>query len=63
VMRNLAAHNNSISDRSKKYTIGNIVISMRPNRMMKGPLDTFVVLTDRIVTLFYSWLKILDDKF
>ena len=63
VMRNLAAHNNSISDRSKKYVIGNIVISMRPNRMMKGPLDTFVVLTDRMVTLFYSWLKILDDKF
>ncbi|MFA6710008.1 MAG: hypothetical protein WCR83_01615 [Candidatus Methanomethylophilaceae archaeon] len=63
VMRNLAAHNNSISDRSKKYIIGNIVISMRPNRMMKGPLDTFVVLTDRIVTLFYSWLKALDDKF
>ncbi|MFA5453631.1 MAG: hypothetical protein WC248_08670 [Candidatus Methanomethylophilaceae archaeon] len=63
VMRNLAAHNNSISDRSKKYTIGNIVISMRPNRMMKGPLNTFVVLTDRIVTLFYSWIKILDDRF
>ena len=57
VMRNLTAHNNSISDRSKKYTIGGITISMRPGRMMKGPLSTFIVLTGRIIDLFYGWIE------
>ena len=60
VMRNLAAHNNSISDRNKRYAIGGIAISMRAGRMMKGPLNTFVVLTERIIELFYDWLMRLD---
>jgi hypothetical protein len=63
VMRNLAAHNNCISDRSKRYIVGDTVISMRPGRMMKGPLNTFLVLTERIVTLFFSWLEVLDQKY
>ena len=49
VMRNLAAHNNSISDRNKRYEIGGIKISMRAGRMMKVPLNTFLVLTGRII--------------
>ncbi len=61
VMRNLAAHNNSISDRNKRYEIGGIKISMRAGRMMKGPLNTFLVLTSRIIELFYSWLKTVDS--
>ncbi len=61
VMRNLAAHNNSISDRNKRYEIGGIKISMRAGRMMKGPLNTFLVLTGRIIELFYSWLKTVDS--
>ena len=60
VMRNLAAHNNSISDRNKRYAIKDIVISMRAGRMMKGPLNTFLVLTERIIELFYDWLIRLD---
>lgn len=63
VIRNLAAHNNSISDRNKKYTVGNISISMRAGRMMKGPLNTFIVLTGRIIELFYDWLKCVDSKY
>ena len=63
VMRNLAAHNNSISDRNKKYEIGGITISMRAGRMMKGPLNTFIVLTGRIIELFYDWLKRVDSDF
>lgn len=61
VMRNLAAHNNSISDRNKRYEIGGIKISMRAGRMMKGPLNTFLVLAGRIIELFYSWLKTVDS--
>ena len=60
VMRNLVAHNNSISDRNKRCAIGGIAVSMRAGRMMKGPLNTFVVLTQRIIELFYDWLIILD---
>ena len=63
VIRNLAAHNNSISDRNKKYTVGGISISMRAGRMMKGPLNTFLVLTGRIIELFYDWLKCVDSKY
>ena len=57
VMRNLAAHNNSVSDRSKKFEISGITVSMRPGRMMKGPLNTFIVLSERIMGLFYDWLR------
>jgi len=63
VMRNLAAHNNSISDRNKRYEIGGITVSMRAGRMMKGPLNTFIVLTGCIIELFYDWLKRVDSAF
>lgn len=62
-MRNLAVHNNSMSDRSKKYTVGGINISMRPGRMMKGPLNTFVVLSSRIIKLFCLWVKKINELF
>ena len=60
VMRNLVTHNNSISDRSKRFVISDITISMRPGRMMKGPLNTFVILSERIVRLFFDWLRTMD---
>ena len=63
VMRNLVAHNNSISDRNKRCAIGGIAVSMRAGRMMKGPLNTFLVLTGRIIELFYDWLRCVDSKF
>lgn len=63
VMRNLAAHNNSIADRSKKYIVKDITISMRPGRMMKGPLNTFIVLSDRIMELYYDWLIMMTQKY
>ena len=60
IMRNLAAHNNSISDRNKRCEIAGIVVSMRAGRMMKGPLNTFIALTQRIIELFYDWLVRVD---
>ena len=63
VIRNLVAHNNSISDGNKRYAVGGIAISMRAGRMMKGPLNTFIVLTGRIIELFYDWLKCVDSKY
>ena len=61
VMRNLVAHNNSVSDRSKKFMISDITISMRPGRMMKGPLNTFLVLSERTIVLFYDWLNSINS--
>lgn len=63
MMRNLVAHNNSVADRSKVLEIGGMRISMRPNRMMKGPPNTFVVLTGKVVSLFYDWLRTVDGMF
>ncbi len=56
LMRNLAIHNNSVSDRSCVLMLEGLKISMRPDRMMKGPLSTFIVLSSMTVTLFYRWL-------
>ena len=63
VIRNLVAHNNSVSDRNKRYAIGGIAISMRAGRMMKGPLNTFIVLTQTIIELFYSWLNLMHRAY
>ncbi|NLL94962.1 MAG: hypothetical protein GX224_04330 [Thermoplasmatales archaeon] len=62
VIRNLAVHNNSVSDRSKKFELAGVQISMRPGRMMKGPVGTFIALTDTAVTLFYRWLEAVHLK-
>ena len=60
LMRNLVTHNNSVADRSKVFEVEGLKISMRPNRMMKGPSNTFVVLTDRVTELFKEWLTTID---
>ena len=56
LMRNLTIHNNSVSDRSDVFVLGDLRISMRPNRMMKGPPSTFVILSSETLMLFYRWL-------
>lgn len=63
VLRNLAAHNNSIADRQDRFEIEGITVSMRPGRMMKGPINVFVVLTGRLIVLFYEWLSLLEERF
>ena len=63
LMRNLVTHNNSVADRSKVFEVDGLKISMRPNRMMKGPSNTFVVLTDRVTELFKEWLTTMDGIF
>ena len=61
LMRNLVIHNNSEADRSEVFEIDGIRISMRPNRMMKGPTTTFVKLSEIAVELFYDWLRKVDE--
>lgn len=56
LMRNLTIHNNSVSDRSDVFVLEDLRISMRPNRMMKGPPSTFVTLSSVTLKLFYRWL-------
>lgn len=63
VMRNLVTHNNSVADRSKVFEINGLKLSMRPNRMMKGPPVTFVKLTYRVLDLFFEWLMTIDEAF
>ena len=63
LMRNLVTHNNSVADRSMVFEVNGLRISMRPNRMMKGPSNTFVVLTDRVTELFNEWLTTVDGVF
>lgn len=63
LMRNLVTHNNSVADRSKVFEVEGLKISMRPNRMMKGPSNTFVVLTYRVTELFKEWLTTIDGVF
>lgn len=60
LMRNLVTHNNSVADRSMVFEMDGLRIPMRPNRMMKGPSNTFIVLTNRITELFYGWLSAID---
>ena len=59
-VRNLAVHDNSISDRSKKCIIGPVSISMRPNRMMKGPVHTFIELARVANHHYYEWLRTMN---
>lgn len=63
IIRNLAAHNNSIADRQGKFRISDIEISMRPGRMMKGPLNTYIVLSERMIAMFFEWLSMLKKNF
>lgn len=63
IMRNLVTHNNSVSDRKGVFELGNISIIMRPNRMMKGPPETFVAMTSRITELFVDWLSTVNGLF
>ena len=57
LIRNLAVHNNAMADRPAVCRVGNISISLRPGRMMKGPQETYVVLTSRATALFHTWLR------
>ena len=63
LMRNLVIHNNSEADRSEVFELDGIRISMRPNRMMKGPTTTFVKLSEIAVELFYQWLRKVDEVY
>lgn len=63
LMRNLVIHNNSVSDRSMIFELDDLRISMRPDRMMKGPGTTFVKLSEKAVELFYEWLKNVSEAY
>ena len=57
LMRNLAVHNNAVSDRSGIFVLDGLKISMRPDRMMKGPPYTYVVLSSETAMLAYRWIS------
>lgn len=63
LMRNLVMHNNSVADRSMVFELDDLKISMRPDRMMKGPSTTFVILSEKAVELFYEWLKKVSEVY
>ena len=63
LMRNLVMHNNSVADRSMVFELDDLKISMRPDRMMKGPSTTFVKLSEKAVELFYEWLKKVNEVY
>ncbi len=60
MMRNLVVHNNAVSDRSDILELGELKISMRPDRMMKGPVSTYVILSSMASMMFYRWLTAMD---
>ncbi len=63
LMRNLVMHNNSEGDRSMVFELEDLKISIRPDRMMKGPTITFVKLSEKAVELFYDWLKAVNEEY
>ncbi len=62
MVRNLAQHNNCIADRNGTVDIANISISMRAGRMMKGPINTFVKLTECAVSKYYTLLMAFENN-
>jgi hypothetical protein len=63
LMRNLVIHNNSVADRSMIFELDDLKISMRPDRMMKGPTTTFVKLSEKAAELFYNWLRTVSEVY
>lgn len=61
-VRNLVVHNSSVADRSQRCVVGKAKVSMRPNRMMKGAVNTFVELSEQAMNNFYEWMSRLDTK-
>ena len=62
LMRNLVVHNNAVSDRSEILQLGELRISMRPDRMMKGPPSTYVIMSSMASMMFYRWLVAVDGR-
>ena len=62
LMRNLVVHNNAVSDRSEILQLGELRISMRPDRMMKGPPSTYVVMSSMASMMFYRWLVAVNGR-
>ncbi len=63
MIRNLAVHENSVSDRTMILKFGDAEINMRAGRMMKGPLGTYVILTDLVTDMFFDWLTAMHGMF
>ena len=63
LMRNLVIHNNSEADRSMVFELDDIRISMRPDRMMKGPSTTFIKLSEKATELFFEWLMAVSEAY
>ena len=62
LMRNLVVHNNAVSDRSDVFVLDDLKISMRPERMMKGPPHTYVSLSSEVAMLTFRWMSSVCGK-
>jgi hypothetical protein len=60
LLRNLAVHNNSISDANADIEVGGRTFKLRSEEMMRGDLDTYVFLSERSMELYHRWICKLD---
>jgi hypothetical protein len=60
LLRNIAVHNNSISDTNTDMEVGGRTFNLRSGEMMRGDLDTYVLLSERSMELFHRWICKLD---
>jgi hypothetical protein len=60
LLRNLAVHNNSISDTDGHVKVGTTEMDLVSGQMMRGDLDTFILLGHRSMELYHAWICRLD---
>lgn len=60
LLRNLAVHNNSISDTDTDIEVGGRTFNLGSGEMMRGDLDTYVLLSERSMELYRRWICKLD---
>jgi len=61
LLRNLAVHNNSISDTDSEVRVGDLSLTLRHGEMMRGELDTYLRLAKRSMGLYHAWICKVDQ--
>lgn len=60
-LRNCIVHNNGIADCDKSFDIAGI--RAEEGKVLRGSLDSFVVLTEVAIERYFTWVKALIDKY
>jgi len=60
ILRNLAVHNNAVSDMDADIEVGEMSFLLRKGDMIVGGLSTYADLTLRAVTSYHNWICKLD---